>query len=181
MSRRRSVWPAWLGASMQSGLLALALVLMLAPGRAMGAESDPLPVPQTGARAHAVRLYNDGVTLLLTRRFGDAQQKFEAALALDEQLAEAHNNLAFALRMQGRENFAASLAHYNRAIELKPGLAQAYMYRGVLFMQQGDTLRARQDLERLRQLDAKLAADLERVVEGADQGQGRGGIAAQYD
>ena len=74
--------------------------------------------------------------------------------------------------MQGRQNFAASLAHYNRAIELKPGLAQAYMYRGVLFMQQGDTVRARQDLERLRRLDAKLAADLERVVEGAAEGPG---------
>ena len=113
--------------------------------------------------------------------FREAQQKFEAALALDEKLAEAHNNLAFALRMQGRQNFAASLAHYNRAIELKPDLAQAYMYRGVLFMQQGDTVRARQDLERLRRLDARLAADLERVVEGAGEGQGRGGVAAQYD
>jgi len=33
------------------------------------------------------------------------------------------------------------------------------MYRGVLFMQQGDTVRARQDLERLRRLDARLAAE----------------------
>jgi regulator of sirC expression with transglutaminase-like and TPR domain len=73
------------------------------------------------------------------------------------------------------------LAHYDRAIELKPGLAQTYMYRGVLFVQQGDKVRARQDLERLRHLDAKLVADLERVVDGADEGQGRGGVAAQYD
>lgn len=83
--------------------------------------------------------------------------------------------------MQGRQNFEASLAHYNRAIELKPDLAQAYMYRGVLFMQQGETARARQDLERLRRLDATLAADLERVIEGAGEGQGRGGVAAQYE
>ena len=150
-------------------------------GTAMAVESDPLPAPKAGSRADAVRLYNDGVALLLARDFRAAQQKFEAALALDEQLAEAHNNLAFALRMQGRQNFASSLEHYNRAIELKPDLAQAYMYRGVLFMQQGDKVRARQDLERLRRLDARLAADLERVVEGADEGQGRGGVAAQYD
>jgi tetratricopeptide (TPR) repeat protein len=117
----------------------------------------------------------------MARNFRQAQQKFEAALALHEPLAEAHNNLAFALRMQGRQNFAASLGHYNRAIELKPDLAQAYMYRGVLFVQQGDKRRAREDLERLRRLDARLAADLERVVDGADEGQGRGGVAAQYD
>lgn len=172
MSRPRASLPASLLASW---------TLAVAMGTALAVESDPLPVPQAGSRAEAVRLYNDGVTLLLARDFRQAQLKFEAALALDERLAEAHNNLAFALRMQGRHNFAASLAHYNRAIELKPDLAQAYMYRGVLFMQQGDKLRARQDLERLRRLDARLAAELEQVVEGAGEGKERGGVAGQYD
>ena len=161
-------------------LLAIA-TLALATGIAVAAETDPLPVPKAGPRGDAVREYNAGVSLLLARKFREAQQKFEAALALDERLAEAHNNLAFALRMQGPHNFASSLEHYNRALELKPDLAQAYMYRGVLFMQQGDKARALKDLERLRRLNPKLAADLERVVEGADEGQGRGGVAAQYE
>lgn len=161
--------------------LLLASWMLVAMGTATAIESDPLPVPKPGSRADAVRLYNDGVALLLARNFREAQQKFEAALAIDERLAEAHNNLAFALRMQGRQNFASSLEHYDRAIELKPDLAQAYMYRGVLFMQQGDKVRARQDLDHLRRLDARLAADLKHVIEGANEGQGRGGIAAQYD
>jgi hypothetical protein len=55
------------------------------------------------------------------------------------------------------------------------------MYRGVLFMQQGDPSRARQDLETLRRLDTRLAADLARVVEGEGPGADRGGIAAQYE
>ena len=156
-------------------------VFALAANPAQGIESDPLPVPEAGVRANAVRLYNDGVALLVARKFPQAQSRFEAALALDDRLAEAHNNLAYALRRQGRQNFAASLAHYNRAVELKPDLAQAYMYRGVLFVQQGDMVRARQDLERLRQLDTKLASELERVVEGADTETGRSGIASQYD
>ncbi|MGL6109895.1 MAG: hypothetical protein ACRC2B_07330 [Rubrivivax sp.] len=159
----------------------LALGLVLAAGRLGAAESDPLPVPQTGAGAGAVRAYNDGVALLVERRFNEAQRKFEAALALDEKLAEAHNNLAFALRMQGRHNFAASLKHYDLAIALKPTLAQAYMYRGVLFVQQGDLVRARQDLEILRRLDTQLADELERVAQGGSPGAGRGGIAAQYE
>jgi len=161
--------------------LAAAALLALAAGGAAGIESDPLPVPEAGARASALRVYNEGVALLVERRFRQAQERFEAALALDEQLAEAHNNLAFALRMQGRQNFAASLAHYDRALELKPTLAQAYMYRGVLFAQQGELARARQDLERLRGLDAKLAADLERALGGAGAAADRGGIAAQYE
>lgn len=154
---------------------------VLAAGLAHAVESDPLPVPKSGARAQAVRLYNDGVALVLARKFGEAQAKFEAALALDEKLAEAHNNLAYSLRMQGRQNFASSLAHYNRAIELKPGLSQAYMYRGMLFIQQGDTQKARQDLDLLRRLDAKLAADLERAFDSNAPERGYGGVSPQYE
>ena len=156
-------------------------LLALVCASAAAVESDPLPLPQAGPRAAAVMAYNEGVGLLVARQFAPAQARFEAALRLDAELAEAHNNLAFALRMQGRHNFAASLAHYNRAIELKPTLAQAYMYRGVLFTQQGDLPKARQDLDRLRRLDAKLAAELERVVNGGSEGNGSGGVAAQYD
>lgn len=74
-----------------------------------------------------------------------------------------------------------SLSHYDRAIFLKPTLAQAYMYRGALFVQRGDMARAQQELQRLRQMDPKLAADLERVMKGDGAGADRGGIAAQYE
>ena len=83
------------------------------------------------------------------KHYAAAQEKFEQALALDETLAEAHNNLAFSLRMQGTHNFERSLQHYNRALELKPDLARAYMYRGVLFTQMGDMARARADHAKL--------------------------------
>ncbi len=159
---------------------AAAAALLAFAAAASAVESDPLPAPAAGARADAVRLYNDGVALLVARDFREAQVRFEAALAIDGDLAEAHNNLAYALRMQGRHNFAASLAHYNRAIALKPALAQAYMYRGVLFSQQGELERARADLAVLRTLDAALAAQLERALAGEAAGD-RGGIAAQYE
>lgn len=161
-------WRAW-----------IASLLVLAGASANAIESDPLPVPENSQRASAVRLYNDGVALLVARKFNEAQQKFEAALAADDTLAEAHNNLAFSLRMQGRHNFEASLAHYDKAIAIKPDLAQAYMYRGVLFVQQGNLPRAHQDLEQLRKLDPKLATELERVVNGSS-GNERSGIAGQY-
>lgn len=157
----------------------IASLLVLAGLSASAIESDPLPVPENSQRASAVRLYNDGVALLVARKFNEAQQKFEAALAVDDTLAEAHNNLAFSLRMQGRHNFEASLAHYDKAIAIKPDLAQAYMYRGVLFVQQGNLPRAQQDLDQLRKLDPKLAAELERVVNGSS-GNERSGIAGQY-
>ena len=115
-------------------------------GSAAGAvESDPLPVPTGGARQRAVTAYNTGVKLMVEKHYAAAQQKFEEALAADERLAEAHNNLAFSLRMQGPHNQARALKHYDRALELKPDLARAYMYRGALFTQMGDLARARAD------------------------------------
>lgn len=150
-------------------------------GAACAVESDPLPVPTGSAREAAVRAYNEGVRLLLARDFAGAQSQFEQALQLDESLAEAHNNLAYSLRMQGKHHFERSLRHYNRAIELKPSLAQAYMYRGVLFTQMGDLARARADHARLLTLDPELAARLERAIATASTGDDRAGIAAQYE
>ncbi len=159
---------AWLVAS---------LVLAALPGTAE--ESDPLPVPE-GARGKAVALYNEGVKVMLDKRYAEAQRLFEQALDLEEGIAEAHNNLAFSLRMQSRDNFARSLKHYQRALEINPKLAQAYMYRGVLYGQMGDMKRAREDLERLQVLDKSLAAKLEGAIAQASRDE-RDGLAPQVD
>ena len=147
---------------------------------AVADESAPLPVPKGGPREHAVTAYNAGVKLLLDKKYGDAQRKFEEALAADEQLAEAHNNLAFSLRMQSAANRDRALKHYDRALHLKPELAQAYMYRGVLFTQMGDLARARADHAQLLKLDRALAIKLERVIAGGGRDE-TDGVAGQYD
>jgi tetratricopeptide (TPR) repeat protein len=159
-----------------AGLLVLGI-----GGVARAVESDPLPVPVGTPRERAVRAYNDGVARLLARDFKGAQGLFEQALAIDERLAEAHNNLAYSLRMQGAHNFERSLRHYNRAIDLKPALAQAYMYRGVLFAQMGDLTRARADHATLLKLDRELAARLEKIIAAGGSSEDRGGIASQYE
>ena len=126
------------------GILLVAAVLLRSPA-VPAVESDPLPAPRGTPHEQAIRLYNEGIALMREKHYAAAQEKFEQALGLDETLAEAHNNLAFSLRQQGTSNFARSLQHYNRALELKPDLARAYMYRGVLFIQMGDMARARTD------------------------------------
>jgi tetratricopeptide (TPR) repeat protein len=151
-------------------------------GASAGAdESDPLPVPKGGARASAVAAYNEGVKLVVEKRYAAAQRKFEEALAADEQLAEAHNNLAFSLRMQSAANAQRALKHYDRALQLKPDLARAYMYRGVLYTQLGDLGRARADHGRLLALDPALAAKLEAVIAGRASDDGTEGLTAQYE
>jgi tetratricopeptide (TPR) repeat protein len=162
------------------GALAGVFIALACPA-AGAVESDPLPVPKGGAREQAVVAYNDGVKLMLEKRYAPAQARFEEALAHYEGLAEAHNNLAFSLRMQGAHNFDRALKHYNRALELKPDLAVAYMYRGVLFTQLGDLKRASEDHARLLKLDRTLAAKLEAVIVSRVVREGNDGLAAQYE
>ena len=168
----RTRW--WIGALLGTAML------LLASG-AGADESDPLPAPKGRPGERAVSSYNEGVTLMRDKHYAAAQEKFEQALALDEALAEAHNNLAFSLRMQGTHNFERALHHYNRALELKPDLAQAYLYRGVLFIQIGDLDRARTDHARLLGLDQELAAKLERIIGGTGGRDENDGLTAAYD
>src|SRR4030095_1713380 len=105
------------------GFLLVPAVLLRSPA-VPAVESDPLPAPKGTPHEQAIRLYNEGVALMRAQHYAAAQEKFEQALGLAETLAEAHNNLAFSLRQQGTHNFAQSLQHYNRALELKPDLAR---------------------------------------------------------
>jgi tetratricopeptide (TPR) repeat protein len=161
-------------------ILLVTVVLLLASG-AGGDESDPLPAPKGMPRERAISTYNEGVTLLRDKHYAAAQEKFEQALALDEALAEAHNNLAFSLRMQGTHNLERALTHYQRALELKPDLARAYLYRGALFTQIGDLDRARADHAKLLGLDQELAAKLERIIAGVSVPDDDDGLAATYN
>jgi Tfp pilus assembly protein PilF len=162
------------------GILLVTAVLLHSPV-APAVESDPLPAPKGTPHERAISTYNEGVSLMREKHYAAAQEKFEQALALDEMLAEAHNNLAFSLRQQGTHNFAQSLQHYNRALELKPDLAQAYMYRGVLFTQMGDLASAHADYEQLLRLNPALAARLERIIAGADERDEYDGLAGAYE
>ncbi len=159
--------------------LAGALHIALA-GSGIAADTDPKPVPKGGPRAKAVVEYNAGVVLMLDRKYAEAQTRFEAALAHDETLAEAHNNLGFSLRRQGATRFERALRHYNRAVAIEPKLAQAYMYRGVLFLQMGDSEAAMADYHRLLALDAKLAMRLHAAIH-AGEDDVYDGIAPQLD
>jgi tetratricopeptide (TPR) repeat protein len=149
------------------------LSLLLAP-LAFAAPSTPPPPPSGGSGgpekpskqgAIEVSFYNDGTVLLFKKEWSAAQQQFEAALAINEKMAEAHNNLAYVLRKQGAANYAKSLEHYNRAIELKPKLAEAYMYRGALHALSGRAELAQADYDRLVKMKSKLAPHLKKVID----------------
>ena len=131
-----------------------------------------LPAVGAGSAKQAVRkdsdpsitIYNQGVELMLAKRFPEAQAKFEQAVKENPRFAEAHNNLGYTLRKQGAANYQKSLEQYNTAIELKPKLAEAYMYRGVLYTEMGRKVDAQADLAALQKLNPQLAKELAEVI-----------------
>ena len=120
--------------------------------------------PVTPSVSKDTAYYNKGVELMLEKKFPKAEKQFRKALKVNETFAEAHNNLAYTMRKQGSDRFDEALAHYNRAIELKPALAEPYMYRGVLFVQMGDKSAALADHQKLIDMNSDLAPELEYVV-----------------
>jgi Flp pilus assembly protein TadD len=132
---------------------------------ALGAGSSPIVgsdnEPAAKQERPAIGAYNEGVELMKEKQLAQAQTKFEQAVKLDPNFAEAYNNLAFTLRKQGAANYQKSLAYYDKAIQLKPKLAEAYMYRGVLYTQMGRKADAQADLATLKKLDSRLAKELE--------------------
>lgn len=133
-----------------------------------GAGSGQIPTPASGPQAKqanpAIKAYNEGVDLMQAKQFAKAQAKFEEAVKLKPGFAEAHNNLAFTLRKGGPQNYQLSMEHYNKAIQLNPKLAEAFMYRGVLYAIMGRKPEAQADLTVLQKLNPHYAKELEDFI-----------------
>jgi tetratricopeptide (TPR) repeat protein len=152
--------------------LSLFTIYIIATGSAFGAGSraggGALKKEQG---AQPVQIYNQGIQLMHAKKFAEAQVKFQQALSENPNFAEAHNNLAYSLRKQGPQNYAKALEHYDKAIQLKPDLAEAYEYRGVLFLKLGRKVDAEKDLATLKTLNPKLATELEHVIQTGNEEQ----------
>ena len=124
------------------------------------------PVKKKSAKetlpAYAVA-YNTGTGLLTELDFSRAIPLLKKSITQKGNFAQAHNNLAYCYRKTNR--FDLAMQHYNKAIQINPSLAEAYMYRGVLHVQQNNIDKARADLATLQKLDNYLATELSYVIE----------------
>ena len=141
-------------------LVIFIIIFLLLTSNALAAGS----ASSTPAVSDYQKTYNKGVDLMRAKEFESAEKQFRKALAMKERFAQAHNNLAYTLRKQGRGHFSEALIHYNRAIELNPDLPEPYMYRGVLYVQMNNKTLALKDHQMLLDMGSPLAAELEYVV-----------------
>ena len=147
-------------------------------GGGSSAANNPL---QQEVGTSTFKAYNRGVDLMHSRKFAEAQAMFEQAIRDNPNFAEAHNNLGFTLREQGRQNYPKALQHYNRAIQLKPKMPETYEYRGVLFAKMGRKADAEKDLATLRKLNSKLAGELEQFLKTGREEEEYGGTSPKQN
>ena len=83
---------------------------------------------------------------------------YETAIETKRSFHEAHSDLGFALRKLG--DYAASLAAYDKALELSPDYTPAIEYRGEAYLRLGRLEDGKQAYMRLFTLDRPLAAQL---------------------
>ena len=144
----------------------LLVVSILSGSLALGAPSQP----KKSTKANDSDLFASGTEKLLTGDYAAAEKDLRAAVKADDKNAGAHNNLAFVLRKQGSVHFDEALMHYNRAIELNDKLAEAYMYRGVLYQAMGQNDLALADHARLLELGrVDLAKELQWVLDNGKE------------
>ncbi len=85
----------------------------------------------------------------------DAAKYYKAAIAKLPSYYQAHSSLGYALRKHG--NYDASIAAYNRALELKPGFPEALEYRAEAYLGLGRLEDASRSYMRLLRLDRERA------------------------
>jgi len=83
---------------------------------------------------YAIALDNLGATLAMLGRFDEAEQSIRAALAIDDRIPSAHNNLG-TLLMRRRDD--AALPCIERALAMDPTLFDAHVQRATLLREQG--------------------------------------------
>jgi len=81
-----------------------------------------------------------------------AKAAAERALAIDDNLAEAHASLALMTNVY-EWNFPAAERRFRRALELDPGYANGHLFYGVFLVSQGDFKEAQSQLDQAAEID----------------------------
>jgi len=116
------------------------------------------------AEKHDYRVYlARGLLAREDGEYKDAIDHFNRALKYRPGCAQAYHFRAACEAKRRKPDDAA--ASYRKAILLKPDLMEAYYELGMLCVREYRTRSAEAQLEKLKSLDAKLAAELEQAIQ----------------
>jgi tetratricopeptide (TPR) repeat protein len=146
-----------------------AFYLLPAPiALAAGSATVPEPPKAVQSARSAESVYNEGLTLKAAGRWPDAEAAFREATQVKPDFPEAWSELGHARKKRGF--YDESVKAYEEALRLRPAFPQAMEYLGETYVSMGKRAEAQQLLDRLRPLDAALAAQLEKALGGGGPG-----------
>ena len=102
----------------------------------------------------------EGMRLMKPASYADAITRFDRAIAINPDLAQAYLDRGFAKRYLKETD--AALADFNRALELNPNLSGAYTARGYIYRERGDVQRALAEFTRSIEVESNVEAYYER-------------------
>ncbi|HEX8280388.1 MAG TPA: tetratricopeptide repeat protein, partial [Chthoniobacterales bacterium] len=120
---------------------------------------------------------NLAVQLLSRDRYNEAIDRFEEALRLEPNYAEAHYNLGNAFFRTGQLERART--HYERALQINPRIAVAHTNLGILLSDNGDEANAIKHFEEAVKIEPRAVVAQQRLSEALVR-QGRTAEAVQH-
>ncbi len=101
---------------------------------------------------HTFSHYNLGLIYMKLNKVIQAIQEWEAVIHIKPRDTDAIFNIAVALSHLGKSKQA--IPFYRKVIEIEPAHVQAHQNLGVIYRDEGDFIKAKYHLQRLRELDS---------------------------
>lgn len=136
------------------------------PEQALAAFKDQIRLAPGDAQAH----FDLGYYYNFMGRHGEAFTPLVKATQLDPTFAEAFYEIGYAY-LRG-EDYDKSIGFFRSAIRLKADYAEAYLGLGQVFVKQGKSELANEQLRKLNTLDPKLAKKLEKEIQSSAASSG---------
>lgn len=111
--------------------------------------------------------FTEGFLAQEDKEYKKAIRAYDRAIHYNPGCAQAYHYRGYCEFQLGQVDDA--IASYQMAIQMQPGIKEAYYHLGLAYVQEGRREDARAQVEKLKGMDAHLAAELNKAV---DQGTG---------